>query len=429
MNTLQIIVIAAAVVLAITALLIFSGVLPGFRQTSPAESGEVSFWGTMPKELAGLLISDFNKRFQNIKVNYREVPEGAYIAELLNALASGAGPDVFILPQEQIFKHKDKIYALDSSVYPARAFKDNFLASSEIFISQEGIIGLPFQIDPLVLYWNRDLFRNAGLAKTPSTWSEFSETSNKLKTVQPQKIITAGSALGEFSNNRNAKDILALLMLQTGNKIVDQETLRPVFGDRGAVLSPAEEALLFFISFADPRKGTYTWSKSQPEAVEAFASGRLAMHLGYATEIEKILALNPHLNFDVAEVPQISGSKIQGTFGKTSALVVAKQSQNRAAALTFIYDLTSPKEQNIVAQNFYGAPALKSVLAVAQKDPVLEIFYRSAVKSLSWLDPDPEQTLAIWKEMSENALSGTKRINQAVSDAQRKFETLMPGEN
>ena len=429
MNALQISVIAAAVVLAVTALLIFAGILPGFRPTSPDESGEISFWGTLPAESVRLLISDFGQRFKSIKVNYREVPEDAYMAELLNALASGTGPDVFILPQEQILKHKDKIYALDSSAYPVRAFKDNFFASSEIFIRPEGIIGLPFQIDPLVLYWNRDLFRNAGLAKTPSTWDEFSETSNKLKTVQGQKIITAGSALGEFSNNQNAKDILALLILQTGNKIVDPETLKPVFGERGAVLSPAEEALLFFMSFSDPRKETYTWSKSQPEALEAFASGRLAMHIGYATEIEKILALNPHLNFDVSEAPQINGSKTQGTFGRTSALVVAKQSQNRAAALTFIYDLTSPGEQNILAQNSYSAPALRSVFAAAQKDPVLEVFYKSAVKSLSWLDPDPEQTKAVWKEMTESALSGAKRINQAVSDAQRKFEALIPREN
>lgn len=428
MFKLQIIAISVAILLAVAALLIFSGILPGFRPTSPSESGEISFWGAMPKELANLLVSDFNKRFKNIKVNYRELKSDTYIIELVNALASGAGPDVFILPQEQILKQKDKIFILDSTTYPLRAYRDSFLDLAEIYVMPEGIVGLPIEIDPLVLYWNRDLFRNSGLAKPPSDWNEFSEAARALKTVEGQKIITAGAALGEFSNIKNAKDILALLMLQNGNKIVDPETLKPVFGERGQVLSPGEEALLFFISFSDPKKETYTWSKSQPEALSAFASGRLAMYLGFASDIESILALNPHLNFDVSEVPQISG-RTKATIAQSSALAVLKQSKNIPTALTFIYDLTGFNGQDILAKNSFKAPAIRSMFVKSQKDPVAEIFYQSAVRSLAWLDLDPEETRAIWQEMAESVLSGSKRINQAVMDAQRKFEALTPKTN
>lgn len=427
MFKLQIIALSVAILLGVAALLIFAGILPGLNP-APAESGEISFWGTMPEKLAQVLISDFNQRFKDIKVNYRELKPDAYIADLVNALASGAGPDVFLLPSEQILKQKDKVVILNSTVYPLRAYRDNFADIAEIYALPEGIVGLPFEIDPLALYWNRDLFRNAGLAKPPSDWNEFSEAAIKLKTADGQKIITAGAALGEFANIKNAKDILAMLMLQNGNKILDPETLKPVFGLRGAVLSPGEEALLFFISFSDPKKETYTWNKSQPEALSAFASGRLAMYLGFASDIESILALNPHLNFDVAATPQISG-KPKTTFAKSSALAVLKQSQNIPAALTFIYDLTGFNQQELLAKNSFKAPALRSVLAKSQKDPVLETFYQSAVRSLGWLDPDPGKTRAIWQEMSESVLSGSKRINQAVTDAQRKFEALMPKTN
>lgn len=427
MFKLQIIAISVAILLAIAALLIFAGILPGLAP-APAETGEIALWGTMPEKLAQLLISDFNQRFKDIKVNYRELKPEAYISELVNALASGAGPDVFLLPQEQILKQKDKVVILDSTVYPLRAYRDNFADLAEIYARPEGIVGLPFEIDPLVLYWNKDLFRNAGLAKAPADWNEFSDAARALKTIEGQKIITAGAAMGEFANIKNAKDILAMLVLQNGNKIMDPETLKPVFGLRGAVLSPGEEALLFFISFSDPKKETYTWNKSQPEALSAFAGGRLAMYLGLASDIENILTLNPHLNFDVSEVPQISG-RPKTTLAKSSALAVVKQSQNIPAALTFIYDLTGFNQQELLAKNSFKAPALRTALAKPQKDPVLTVFYQSAIRALGWLDPDPVESRAIWQEMSESVLSGSKRINQAVLDAQRKFETLTPKTN
>lgn len=430
MNTLQIIIIAGSIILAIVALLIFSGVLPGFRTAPVGEAGEIAFWGTIPQSALGPILSDFGQRFQNLKVTYREFKEETYISELVDALASGRGPDVFLLPQEEIIKQKERVFALTSEVYPLRAFRDNFINIAEIYARPEGILGLPLQIDPLVLYWNRDLFRNAGLARVPDFWDEFLAAAEKLKIVEGQRIIQAGAAMGEFRNIQNAKDILAMLMLQTGNKIIDPETLKPVFAERGAnPLSPAEEALLFFIDFSDPRKTSYTWSRAMPEALEAFSAGKLAMYIGYASGLEKILAKNPHLSFDVREVPQIRDGKIKATFGKSLALSISRQSQNPAAAFTFIIDLVSAGQQKLLAQNSLKAPTLRSLLAEAQKEPVLEIFYRSAVRSLSWLDPDPAATKTIWQEMTEAALSGARKLNEAVSDAAKKFSTLIPAAN
>ena len=40
-----------------------------------------------------------------------------------------------------------------------------------------------------------------------------------------------------------------------------------------------------------------------------FAKGALAMYFGYAGEWAGIKARNPHLNFDIAEVPQIKATK------------------------------------------------------------------------------------------------------------------------
>ena len=268
MNNLQIIIVAASIILAVLALLIFAGILPGFKTAPPGKAGEVNFWGTIPQEVLNPALADFSQRHQSLKVNYRQFKEKTYIGELVDALAAGKGPDVFILPQEQIVKQKDKMRAIDPQIYPLRTFRDNFLDLAEIYVSAGAILGLPLQVDPLVLYWNRDLLANAGLARMPAFWDEFPDAVQKLKIVDGQKIKQAGLAMGEFGNIENAKDILAMLMLQTGNKITDPETLKPVFSERGnGPLSPAEEALLFFAGFADPRKDTFSWSLAMPEAL------------------------------------------------------------------------------------------------------------------------------------------------------------------
>jgi ABC-type glycerol-3-phosphate transport system substrate-binding protein len=430
MNTLQTIIIAVSIVLAVLALLIFSGVLPGFRSAAPGQAGEVNFWGTIPSAALAPILADFGQRYQDIKVNYREQKEESYIGELIDALASGKGPDVFLLPQDQIFRQKDKILALDSQTYPLRTFRDNFIDLAEIYISSAGILGLPIQIDPLVLYWNRDLFSNAGLAQTPSFWDEFPDAVQKLKISDGQKIKQTGLAMGEFKNINNAKDILAMLMLQTGNKITDPKTLKPVFDERGQnPLSPIEEAILFFTSFSDPRKDTFSWSQAMPEALESFATGNLAMYIGYASDLEKILAGNPHLNFGVREVPQIRGGPIQATFARSWALAVSRQSKNPTAALTFIFDMTGYDQQKLLAQNSLKPPALRSLLAEKPKEPALEIFYLAAIRSRAWLDPDPAATRIIWQDAAKSALSGAKNLNEAASDASRKFDALVPAPN
>lgn len=431
MNTLQIAIITFSIIVAVVALLIFGGILPGFRATAPGEAGEIAFWGTLPQKTLASALEDFSRRFRNIKVEYKEIDAKNYINELVGALAAGQGPDVFLLPQDQIVRQRDLIFTLDSKTYPLRAFRDSFADIGELYVKPEGVIGLPLYIDPLVLYWNRDLFRNAGQTQPPKFWDEFLEAAKTLTIKDGMRIVQAGTAMGESSNIRNSKDVLALLMLQTGNKITDPATLRPVFAQKpaGAALSPAEEAFLFFTSFANSIKENYSWNRAQPEAIQAFGAGRLAMYLGYASEIEQILALNPHLNFDAAEVPQIRGGTLRSTYGKSAALALSAQSPNKATALTFMYEMTGQNAQVLLGQNSFLAPALRNVLGSTQKNPVLEVFYRSAVRALGWLDPDPEASMKIWEETVLAISSGAKSFNQAVSDAQRKFETLIPEQN
>ncbi|MBI2038702.1 MAG: extracellular solute-binding protein [Candidatus Niyogibacteria bacterium] len=420
----QYVVIAVSLVLAVVALLLFTGVIPGFRSGSGGQSGEITLWGPLPQAYFAPALSDFHNRFKNIRITYREMRPDTYIEELVDAFASSRGPDVFLLPHDQIEKQKERVFVLTSDIYPLRAFRDGFLDSGDIFTSPEGIAALPFYTDPLVLYWNRDLFQSAGIAQPPASWDAFSALAAKLKISNGVAITQAGAALGEFQNISNAKDILALLMLQTGNPIVDRATRKAVFAEREDGLTAGEDAVLFFNNFSDPRKTTYTWNRTLPSARDMFGAGQLAMYVGFASDLDAILARNPHLNFDIAEVPQIAGGRVKATYAKSYGLAVSKQSRLAAVALTVIYDLTSFNQQKLLADTGVTPPVLRTLLSNPPENPVEETFYASAIRARTWLDPDPERTRSIFQEMAGSVLSGAARLDAAVRNAQNQINAL-----
>ena len=157
MKIFQIIVISVSIIITIIAFLIFAGILPGLGPRGEGQIGEISFWGTLAEKIISPVLEEFSQNYENIKVGYRQIDSKIYIDELIKALAAGTGPDVFLLPQDQIIKQKDLVFVLDAKTYPLRTFHDNFADISELYIRPEGIAGLPLYIDPLVLYWNRDL--------------------------------------------------------------------------------------------------------------------------------------------------------------------------------------------------------------------------------------------------------------------------------
>ena len=194
------------------------------------------------------------------------------------------------------------------------------------------------------MYWNKDLFSSAGISQPPQNWEDFSEDV-KIFTEKNEagNITQAGAALGELNNIKNGKDILSMLIIQAGNPIIKEDSN----GNFKAALDekdisnkePAVSAIKFFNDFSNPNKTVYSWNKALPKADTMFAKGALAMYFGYASEMSEIKDKNPHLNFDLAEVPQIKGDKSKTSFAKIYALAIMKNSSQtkKAGGFEFYY--------------------------------------------------------------------------------------------
>ena len=331
--------------------------------------------------------------------------------------------------------------------YPERSFRDQFLdEAADLLVWAEGYAGFPLTIDPLVLYWNRALFRAASIAAPPKTWPEFASFSEQLTKIDSSgNILQSGAALGEFANIKSAKDILALLMLQSLNPIVEinkiqasEDKNRSQFKSAlnqagGAALPAAESAARFFSDFSNPRKTSYSWSRVLPKAQDSFIQGLLAMYIGPGSEYRDIITKNPHLDFDMAEVPQISSGPGPAAipasgFGHLNILVISKQApqDNKNSAMRLISHLALDKTmQEALAKNFGHAPVLRSLLASPPGDPVTNIMYNSAIKARGWLDPDPRETDAIFSEIVSSSLSRSDLLRETLNKANNKLQALL----
>ena len=75
------------------------------------------------------------------------------------------------------------------------------------------------------MFYNKDLFNTAGIATPPKTWDEFISVIRKLSAKDKFGNLTkSGAAIGAADNVNNAADILSLLMMQTGAKMISEPT-------------------------------------------------------------------------------------------------------------------------------------------------------------------------------------------------------------
>ena len=229
-----------------------------FGKNDPSQTiGEVIIWGMVDeKQIKNVLgdLTDRDKSFE--KVKYVQKNTRNFDRLLAEAMAEGRGPDVFLLSQADIVKHQNKILPIPYATFSLRDFKDYFVEEGELYLRDDGILALPFMIDPLVMYWNRSIFNAAGIADSPRSWDDFFPLAKKLtKKDANMNITTSATALGSFANIANAKEILATLIMQTGNPIARRDGVEVFITLRDSVsgqTTPTESALRFYTEFSNP---------------------------------------------------------------------------------------------------------------------------------------------------------------------------------
>lgn len=404
----------------------------GSNQELPA----INLWGTFPADVFNDFVNKVNMtRASQLRINYTEISESNFDKTFIETLAKGQGPDAILVSQDLVSRYEDKIILIPPAAITERAFKDSFIQQSELYLVSGGTLALPFVVDPIVMYWNRDSFTNAGIPTYPKTWDEFNNLNAKLTVKDVRSNVRKSAiAMGEFSNVNHAREILGTLFMQAGNPITfksdytenSMPTLFSSLGNRSNDgIRTAQLALDFYTQFSNPTSPNYSWNRSLPNSKSSFLSGNLATYFGYASEIKDLRDKNPNLNFDVAPLPQAKGGANRATYGAMYGFSIVRSTKDVGSTFSVISNLLSIDALKEMINISYLPPVRRDIIMSGTTDPYLSIFYDSALISKGWLDTNKQESNKIFQNIVESVTSGRKDSYKALQDGSDEYDLIL----
>lgn len=401
------------------------------RATSPgANIPEIHMWGTLPAEHFSFLGDNKVTNDHLRKVKYREISPANFDQVLVEALADGVGPDIVILKDDSFLTHRNRIYKIPYETYSSADYASTYINAAQVFQDESGSYALPALIDPLVMYWNRDILSSVGMTSPPEYWDEMRGFSETVTTTDGfLDIERSALSLGTYSNINNAKDIVSLLLMQSGSKIVSRTAgrYRADFSQSFSNMTlPPSEALNFYTEFASPNRQAYSWNSSMPTSREAFLAEDLVVYFGRASEEAELRRANPNLNFAVSFMPQVRSSGRKITTGDIYGFAVLRSSKNFSHAFTATFHLAGAESIGLL-DSATGLPSVRNSLLRENPSQVSSrVWVESALVSRFWPDPNRSETDAAFSRAINTVLSNEMSANDAVDRLEREVRSLLP---
>ena len=393
----------------------------------------LTMWKTFEdSENMQVLVQAYMQAHPNVQIVYSKKNVENYETDLLNALASGQGPDIFSIHNSWLPQYLDKIVAAPDKTFTLKQYKDAFVDVAVADFTKDGkIYGVPLSVDSLALYYNKDLLGTSGIAVPARTWQELSDQTKLLKRQDSKGYFTrSGVAIGMSQNVNRAVDIYYLMMLQLGFK---SDALAGGYGGlayqqvekNGQYISPARDALDFYTSFADPTTANYNWNSRSDYSIDAFVNGRSAYLYSFAYTQDTIRQKAPNLNYDVAMVPQYNLSDPAVNFANYWGEAVSKQSKNQAVAWDFLKFISSKDSLDKYYAQHKLPSSRKDLIELQIQDPQIGVFAAANLTARSLYRPKQGKFDAVIGSMIDSVILKGVDLDSAVSNADQQLSTLV----
>ncbi|MCX6810516.1 MAG: extracellular solute-binding protein [Candidatus Berkelbacteria bacterium] len=345
--------------------------LTGCGTTTTTKPNSLIIWGFVDEDVFSPIIKDFKNQNKGIDVKYyKKTLDASYEDNALNSILSGQGPDVWAMPNDWVYRHKDKLAAMPATMLTSKKIvaKDyfaNVVMQDNVFDNQ--IYGLTPTIDILHVYYNPTIFdatrsninKTLGssnptlqttlsqiLSKFPITWDEFNKIVPYLTVKNGSTITTAGAAIGTSNNVRYSQDILSLLMLQNQTNMLSDDLSQatfnlPIKNAAGSDVYPGKNSLDFYTSYSNPAAANYSWNSSAPNDIDAFVQGKVAIIFGYSDTATYLRQVYPNFQFQQALMPQVGDINSIVDYAHYTSYVVPEASPNTALAWQFVQSLST----------------------------------------------------------------------------------------
>jgi multiple sugar transport system substrate-binding protein len=386
----------------------------------------IKFWGMGNEgEMVKSLIAEFERRNPTIKVEVQQIPWTAAHEKLLTAYAGESTPDVCQLgntwlpeftvlnslePLEPFTSHSSLIDVND--IFPG-VLKTNILDSV--------LYGIPWYVDTRLIYYRKDILKQAGYDEFPKTWNEVMKAA---ETIKRQAKMRNAVVYPFFLPTNEWVPAVALGMQSGGNLLKENNS-------RGNFSGP--EFTKAFTLMSDIYRKEYSPSGMQliTNLYDSFSDGLITMYITGPWNIgEFSRRIRPELQKEwmTAPLPTMDSLMPGVSLPLGTSLVMFRNSRHKEAAWKLIEFLSST-EQSI---EFYKITGNLPPRMSAWKDSSLSnnIYIKAFYQQLQRVDPLPpipewEQIVIRLQTYVEYVATGTMTVEKALKQFDGEVDVML----
>ncbi len=334
----------------------------GGSGSSDSKGGTVtlSFWNGFTggdRPAVEHLVSQYNASHPKTHVNMQIMPWDVFYQKLLPAYGAGKGPDITAMNASQV-----PVYASKHVFAPLDDASSNGVQASALFPGAVAAgkydgkqYGLPANYTPLLLFYNKALFKKAGISAPPASWDEWSADLKKL--TKPGGPGGKPSQYGLSVGTHDTVEIIPLLMREQGGGVMSDD------GKTLLLDSPQSiQAMTYWTNLI--KDGQVSPSgQSGADADKLLQSGKAAMEINGPWLTSSLD--DSKIDYGLAMVP--AGPTTQSTlYDSTMFSVGSKATGAKKKAAEDFIGFWNSKESQVYFANTTGFPPTRTDVAPSE---------------------------------------------------------------
>lgn len=375
------------------------------------------------------LIADFEAKNPGIKVKSLGIPFAQFKDQVLVNSAGGNPPDVSMANQNFTAAFVGAKVAAPIEALVGADLTNDIVDGSKSGVTYDGkVMAMPWAPHPNALFWNKTLFKQAGLdpEKPPATWDEMIADAKKIAALGKDAAGNPIYGLGESAaTDSYSGNMLLRSSLVYGGQFIDASG--KVVWDQGDAL---KNALGYMKDLID--------NKVSPKGADMktlrgmFASGSLGMLIDGdfgRTNFRQMSGKGEAFDqeWGVATVPAGVTGKSETVFTEHQ-LIITEQSKHKEAAAKFVQYLVS-KDAMLIYHKLNGVmSSLKSVSSLPEmnEDDYAKVFnaQMATASPLPAANPKFDNAMKTASDMIVLSTDGNKSVEEAMSVVMPKIKEL-----
>ncbi|MEU6117473.1 sugar ABC transporter substrate-binding protein [Streptomyces sp. NPDC047117] len=405
----------------------------GANNDSPKE---LTYWATnqgssleADKKVLGPELKKFEQQ-TGIKVKLEVIPWATILDRILAATSSGQGPDVLNIGNtwSSSLQKSGALLAFDDKTFKKIGGKERFAPAPMAATGEakKDPAAVPLYSLTYALYYNKQMFKEAGISRPPTTWDELVADGKKLTKDGKYGLAVEGGNVAENSHHA------FVFGKQHGADFFDAAG-KPTF-DKPANVEAVKQYIDFLAKdkIAAPGNAEY----AQNQSVRDFATGKAGMLLWQAARTSLLAHGMKADEYGVAPVPFQSGDSggrrnVNSMVGGIN-MAVFDNTDNIDGALKFVKFMTSTEEQQILTAKFGALSPVLDAQKSKPRDPDEAVQREVLAKSAAPLPQVPDESQfetlvgGAMKELLADAAAGKKLttadVRAKLTEAQQQMQ-------